>query len=314
VVARNVDLTGSLDTDRARTRGGPRSVATSSGKASPKRKRGGGPSTAKGREVSSKNATRHGILSRSPIVGDEQQADWEEHLAGMRDSWRPMGHFEDVLTYEGALNRWRRSRLEQWSNGVVQHQIDVASMPSRDSLERGLDALPADEEYWFGVDTQAVLRTVDAIEEDASLSISTEQAAGILRALTVISGLHAGTAPIGPVPALTERGATVGEVQGWLDQVAEQVGATRDQVLSDVRREVTAALVLQRMRSEEDGRVQALALSIAYLPNDGDAGREMRYGAYLDREFERLVKNLEKFQRARQGTLSTPIRIEVDQS
>ena len=53
----------------------------------------GGPVTQVGKAISSRNATRHGILSMVPIVpGMEEEADWEAHRAGIFDSLSPEGH------------------------------------------------------------------------------------------------------------------------------------------------------------------------------------------------------------------------------
>jgi hypothetical protein len=63
-----------------------------------KRKRSGGPRTARGKEISSKDSTRHGILSTSPVIGLKSEEDWEAHLEGMR------GHC--CIERGLAWNRW----------------------------------------------------------------------------------------------------------------------------------------------------------------------------------------------------------------
>ena len=83
------------------------------------------------------------------------------------------------------------------------------------------------------------------------------------------------------------------------------------EVLADAREEVRTAAVLQGKRSEDDRRAQSLDRAASYLPNEHDADREMRYGAALDREFDRIIKYLERSQRARDGTLPAPLRVEV---
>ena len=98
-------------------------------------RRGGGPMTIEGKRKASLNATKHGILAQSPIVGDETAEEWHEHLAGMRDSWQPVGHFEELLTVEGAMNRWKRARVERSTCGSIQSQIDLVSEPTLDTLE-----------------------------------------------------------------------------------------------------------------------------------------------------------------------------------
>src|SRR5271167_4244130 len=84
--------------------------------AAPNQKRGGGPKTAQGKQIASRNSTRHGILARTPIVGDETIEDWETHLAGFRQSLQPVGHVEEVLVHQLAQNRWIKARQDRWKN------------------------------------------------------------------------------------------------------------------------------------------------------------------------------------------------------
>lgn len=73
-------------------------------------KRSTGPHTPQGKRASSKNLTRHGILSTSPVVGSESETDWEERLQAMRVTLKPVGQGEEVLVHQAAFNRWRRAR------------------------------------------------------------------------------------------------------------------------------------------------------------------------------------------------------------
>ena len=109
-----------------------------------------------------------------------------------------------------------------------------------------------------------------------------------------------------------EDSLTTESVRMWLEDLAGQVGVPTITVIAEVREELHSIIELERRRLEDDRRSQATKLSMAYLPSERDAEREMRYGAHLDRQFDRIVKNLEKSQRARQGTLPPPVRIEVD--
>ncbi len=110
-----------------------------------KRKRGGGPRTAEGKQISSRNATE----ARDPVTEPDRRRreaeDWEEHLAGMRLSLAPRGHLEDSLVHQLAMNRWQRHRLDRWHDDQVRLQIEGASLQTRDALELAHDSLPKDE-------------------------------------------------------------------------------------------------------------------------------------------------------------------------
>ena len=61
-------------------------------------KESGGPLTREGEEVMRWNATRHAIRSPAPVVlGEEKKDFWEEHRAGVLESFSPFGYLELVL-------------------------------------------------------------------------------------------------------------------------------------------------------------------------------------------------------------------------
>ena len=72
----------------------------------------GGPSTANGKAISSQNATRHGILSRSLVVpGIEQESDWEVFRRGVIESYSPESPVELELAELVASGFWRKKRI-----------------------------------------------------------------------------------------------------------------------------------------------------------------------------------------------------------
>ena len=113
--------------------------------AAKKKKHGGGPTSDAGKRVSSQNATRHGVLSRRLIVGDERQEDLDLLCAGFRASVQPKTPLEVYLADKLGHISWRLMRLERSSTGVIQSQIDAAAARSRETIELESDALPEDE-------------------------------------------------------------------------------------------------------------------------------------------------------------------------
>jgi hypothetical protein len=57
-----------------------------------------------------------------------------------------------------------------------------------------------------------------------------------------------------------------------------------------------------------------MRLSQAYVLNEKDAERNIRYGAQLDGEFDRIIKHLEVVQRARANDPSPLMRVEVERT
>ena len=83
-----------------------------------------GPKTPEGKARSSQNAIRHGLLSQHAVitVGDcadtdktegivESEADFDLHLEGLRESFKPATHIEDLLVEQIALCYWKVARF-----------------------------------------------------------------------------------------------------------------------------------------------------------------------------------------------------------
>lgn len=74
-------------------------------------KRSTGPKSAEGKATSARNSTKHGALASVPVLVTEDASEWEAHLDGLRESLKPVGYHEDVLTYRYALQLWRLRRI-----------------------------------------------------------------------------------------------------------------------------------------------------------------------------------------------------------
>ena len=84
------------------------------------------------------NATRHGVLSTSPVIPEiESEADWEAHLAGQLEALEPEGDLELVLAHRIALTLWRLNRLiafEAYALRPSEHYLE-----EHHALQRGLN-------------------------------------------------------------------------------------------------------------------------------------------------------------------------------
>jgi hypothetical protein len=80
----------------------------------------GGPVTEVGKAVSSRNATRHGIMAMVPVIpGMEQEEEWEAHRADIVDNLSPVGHLEELLADRIALQLWRLRRVARYEAGAI---------------------------------------------------------------------------------------------------------------------------------------------------------------------------------------------------
>ncbi len=72
-----------------------------------------GPSTAEGKAIASKNATRHGLLSAKLFLDEEDPGEFQALFADLANSLHPIGTLELTLVERIAVTMWRQRRLVQ---------------------------------------------------------------------------------------------------------------------------------------------------------------------------------------------------------
>ena len=85
-----------------------------------------GPRTGGGKAASSRNATRHGILSAVPIIAGERAADLEAFDAGLRGDLRPSGALETLLVDRIVACAWRVRRAARAERDVLERELREA--------------------------------------------------------------------------------------------------------------------------------------------------------------------------------------------
>ncbi|HLI76598.1 MAG TPA: hypothetical protein VKV02_06595 [Acidobacteriaceae bacterium] len=89
-----------------------------------------GPVSPSGTQISSRNATKHGILSRSVLSPHEDPALFAAHLQSFSDDLCPVGALEEMLCEQIACCSWRLTRLLAWDADLVgRHQEALATDP-----------------------------------------------------------------------------------------------------------------------------------------------------------------------------------------
>jgi hypothetical protein len=276
---------------------------------------GGGPRTPQGKAKSSKNAMKSGIFSKSPIVGDEKEEDWEKHRQGLWDSFQPVGSYEEMLVDQIALNRQQKARLQRSMDGVVQHQLDELHQVHRETLIDHLDGLPADEAIWFGFNPDEAVLTLEMVDKDSDdTALEFYQVEPVLVALRLSCELDAdftwSCVPEGLQPEDVETW-NLGLIRQCLEAAATHSKKELQQVRDEALEEAEKAAFLKYLRREAAKHQYHLRAARALLPPAKDLELNMRYTASLDKEFERLIRHLENSQRARANALPPPIRIDV---
>jgi hypothetical protein len=72
-----------------------------------------GPRTAAGKARSSRNAVKHGLLARQPLLADEDPAEYDELRDRLVEALSPDGAVEEVLVDELLGVLWRLRRLRR---------------------------------------------------------------------------------------------------------------------------------------------------------------------------------------------------------
>ena len=70
-----------------------------------------GPRSAAGKQRSSRNATTHGLTSRSPVLATEDPAAYQEHCREFFDEYQPATYTKTQLTQQLADTAWRLNRI-----------------------------------------------------------------------------------------------------------------------------------------------------------------------------------------------------------
>jgi hypothetical protein len=82
-----------------------------------------GPTSEEGKKISSRNASKHGLLIKDVVIttrdNKEDQAEFDSLLAEMRDFYRPVGIAEDLLVRELTISYWRSARALRCERGHV---------------------------------------------------------------------------------------------------------------------------------------------------------------------------------------------------
>jgi len=85
-----------------------------------------GPISEKGKETSSRNSLKHGILSRDIVLPDEDQAVFEQFHLRLLSDLKPVGELESVLAERIVGLCWRLRRVDAIEAAILQWQSLMA--------------------------------------------------------------------------------------------------------------------------------------------------------------------------------------------
>jgi len=129
--------------------------------------RGGGAKTEEGKAIVSKNAIRHGLLSREVLLKSENAETLEELRRAIDAELSPNGNLEAFLVDRLVADMWRMRRalaVERHCGEVAREKMRSEDFPdvvygSKDGFREAIEAAPLTDE-----DSEKILRYLTAIE------------------------------------------------------------------------------------------------------------------------------------------------------
>ncbi len=269
----------------------------------------GGPRTTVGKQSSSKNARRHGILSPDPSAGGESPKDYATFLAGLETHFQPVGMYEKELVAQVANEFWALHRITRAISALVDLRTERIDPPPRVSFMKPMHHSTKWSDYSRPFEAKSDLEYLESLIDKTILS--SEIVDDVIRAIGaagfVIPAHDPASCKPNNVRSLRKfllETATINHEE--VDQVVKSAAAVLQQV-HDLAE--GAADKVKRIRTDAASRAERAAAS--NLPALDDYGLLLRYKRAHERALEMWLGLLEASQRARSGDLAPPVRLHI---
>lgn len=264
----------------------------------------GDPRTAKGKMLVSRNATKHGLTSTSPVAGGESQEAWEEYYQRMREDLGPVGAAEEAVVHTLAAACWRRPRAMRREAQLMDFRRDEFEFSALDRWPREIEEVVLDG---LGCRIGEAMALLECLEQlDHTIPLDNEE---IINALYLPSVVCTAESLPGWLIFPREGDSwTPDDLERWICAFAEHL-KTKPMELK--RNAVTKGRGILDNKQKRRAYQERLELDTLFS-RVSDLELVMRYEAHLDRVIDRALKELELLQRARAGEMAPlPERIEV---
>ena len=277
-------------------------------------RRAGGPRTPKGKERSKHNALKHGLFSKVVLLKDEPRAEFDSLLNGLRNDLQPVGTLEIVFVDKLAALLWRQRRLLIAEGAEIQKGREFLECDKYRNDEAAAEeeilrcTLPYSMGLIRAISNPVVLqRCLDLLEElKARIKSDSSDHEWDTTILTQIYGAsRTQCSQIDILISYLSCFPKALEALGPDVHVRPQDSASQEKsknlFLEELEKEIKRLNLYKRERaSTESVRLKLVSLSRS-VPDAMQMDRLLRYGTSLDRELERILKQLERRQRMRLG-------------
>jgi hypothetical protein len=296
-----------------------------------------GPKTARGKKTASRNALKHGLLTREVVIrsgdGQEDAEEFQDLLQRLWADYEPVGVTEEMLVQKIASCWWRHARFLRAENGEIRERLDSANLDYHFDKTNKLSSALVSMDCWllglrYGVIGEAARKI--SVEEDL---LSLQGPANELRKHEIGVELQYQVL-VGVKKQLTEKcsvserlwlmfSALFGASDTAFHTACQQVLNRKTEDREEILRSVSGAIdlidsrlellrLLKRQAASRYELEQDAARLRLSLPSEEATGKLLRYQAQIERELYRAMDELERIQRRRRGeSVPAPLNINL---
>jgi hypothetical protein len=281
-----------------------------------------GPRTLQGKQKASRNATKHGVFSKVIVLSSESKAEYEELLAGLRETLQPEGTLEELLVEKLATTLWRQRRLLSAERAEIRKNTEFVESDRRNQEGEAAQSL------W----------SMSALLCGRGLIGNTHNRHVLERCLQWLASLRKGIEDAGFRPdqdtlilrklygdrEVSRLGTDLYDMYETFLQVAKIPEEERERkeyfspagcrqiVLEQIDKEIRRIKRDQKARASIETARTQLEIQCRNVPDAPGLDRLLRYEASLDRAFDRTLIQLERLQRMRLGqSVVPPIQVSI---
>jgi hypothetical protein len=260
-----------------------------------------GPQTVLAKQNVRHNAVTHGLLAVSPVIRGETEPEWQSHLAGLLESFEPVGYLETCLTESIAHLLWRLRRINRFETTALGGPVII-------DLEQTDGETPDEKRKMLKNGEEALM----AFEELASLNrgkvVPSDVSAPIIREILehgLALGLDKNVDIMQTISDNTLASMTVGNFRRLLNRIAAalELGPSMNYIQGAIESmNETYSRAISELKKPGDWP----------LPDDDTLERIQRYEGHTHRLLMKTLHEIEALQARRLGSPAPLLRMDVD--
>ena len=279
-----------------------------------------GPRTPHGKAIASRNNTRHGLRSTTPVIPRlESPAAWQQHRALTIEGLAPANPLEEALAERVALILWRLGRVTAYERDTTararqQANEDLAiqraarlRIPDGEAIAHLTQARTRFNQarHWL-----RALASLSRLPEDASLA--DRDASAILGAVNEqLPDLEIETIVSPGIVPEDGQDWTVGRLLSYIQVVADAAGRDAEPLLAQTVQATHRRLNEDRAVYDRLARQLQAVRRQRILPKPIPLDHLIRYERHLNRQLTQAIAQLERVQRVRRAATPPPSRVSL---